>query len=166
MNSHFKKDASVFIGGNCDYYLDMWDRYAESLFFKGWNCSALLFGVLWVAYRRMYKEAAKLFGIQILAALVGFAPLLLTFLGWTPPNFLAYPIIIAANMATFAVFIYCGIFGNRMYKDKAERMIIGINEMQFEDTKQLFDTLENKGGTNGIIVLLFILVATIVIFVF
>jgi len=161
MDSLSKEETRIFICKRSDYYLDMWERYAGTAYFKGWNCSTLLFGVIWVVYRKMYKEAAILFGIQLLAAAIGLMPLLLLLFNTTLQWSVAHLIIIATNVITFGVSVYCGIFGNKLYRDKTERTLKNIQDLHVEGEQQQRQLIERKGGTNDTIVVICIIVTVI-----
>jgi len=158
MDSLSKSEAGAFVGKKSEYYLNMWDRYAGSASFKGWNCSALLFGILWVAYRKMYRIAAILLGIQVLAAIIRFVPLTLALLGRALPPYAAYPVIVLMNLVAAGVYVYCGIFGNKLYRDKAARALAEAGDIQEKDTQRRMDSIAEKGGVNDVIVILYALV--------
>ncbi|RMD47584.1 MAG: DUF2628 domain-containing protein, partial [Aquificota bacterium] len=82
-----------FVQKNADYYLQKWKLMAIKTSKISWNWSAFSFGVLWLAYRKMYLYAFFLFITSIIASV---KPLL--------------------NFLSFIVFwIGLGMFGNYIY---------------------------------------------------
>ena len=165
MDRLLKDNLETLVGRKHNYYLDMWERYEKSESFKGWNCSALFFGFIWVAYRKMYELAAKLFGLQILLAVVGVMPRILAALGLPLPWYLAYPVIASTSIVIFGINIYCGFFGNKLYEEKTKRLLEEINDMKIEDKWKLNDLLEEKGGVGVEIVILCVIACGLVLFI-
>ena len=134
MGNLSRRNASAYIWNNSDYYLKMWARYADSAYFKGWNCAALCFGVFWMFYRGMNKRAIILLSIHILAVAIGIMHIVFLALGWVLPWHVAYPVIILTSLAPCGISVYCGAFGNKLYKDKIDNMLAGTEETHAEDS--------------------------------
>ena len=99
--------ARHLVGPNADYYVDRWallDRRAARL---GFNWPALLFGPLWMLYRRMYRTCGLWVGTVFLLSIleVLFASLL---------HIDAVPEVLdlAPRLAIGAA---CGVFGTYWY---------------------------------------------------
>ena len=58
LNGVKKADWHFFIDKNASRYVDIYAEDENKKFFLSWNWAAFFFGVNWMCYRKMYKNAA------------------------------------------------------------------------------------------------------------
>lgn len=105
-----REEAEAFIGGNSSYYLEKWgSRHNSTL--KGWNWAAAIFGIEWMAYRKMYLEAFLLYAFFMVAVLV------------IGSMFWVLRISFEIEILNLPLAIFSGLFGNLMYRKKALRVL-------------------------------------------
>jgi hypothetical protein len=148
-----KSEAEAFIGKNNIYYLDKWKSHPDT-YLKGWNWAAAIFSIEWMAYRRMYVEAATFFIIvSAVSVITGFV-------------FSVLYIDVNGKILGDAFRIMAGILGNAMYRYKALRVLHKTNELV--DSERLLK-LQEKGGISilGLVICLVIeIIVTVMINLF
>lgn len=127
-----KEEAEAFLGKNSSFYLDNWKSYSDSRL-KGWNWAAMLVGLEWMAYRRMYLEAFLYFMLTSFISIC--AGLLLEGLG----------IRFHGRLIGDAFRLLMGVLGNAIYRKKALRMLHKTGAM---DDTQRIEFLMSKGGVS------------------
>ena len=60
LNGVKKADWHFFIDKNASRYVDIYAENENKKFFLSWNWAAFFFGVNWMCYRKMYKNAVFL----------------------------------------------------------------------------------------------------------
>jgi hypothetical protein len=61
-----RDDVVAFAGEHHDYYWSKWSHPRRRGLLVGFNWPALLFSMLWLLYRRMYREFAYACGVTFL----------------------------------------------------------------------------------------------------
>ena len=144
-----KEEAAAFIGNNTEYYLEQWKNHPDT-FFKGWNWAAAIFRVEWMAYRKMYSEAA----ITLLAVIaLGFGiDFLLALAGLNMPD----------SASRLVIQVLIGAVANGLYRKKAIRTLRRTAGM---DDNQHIEYLSKKGGTSilGLMIFLIMEVSFIIV---
>ena len=116
---------NAFVGKSAPFYCDRWSRYHKKPF-KGLNLPALFFPFAWMAYRKLYLEAAAAYAMVT-----------------------AVPIAAAALFGSRALLIgdllrvLTGVFANTLYYNKAAwatKKTAGMDEEQW------LALLEKQGG--------------------
>ncbi|WP_454053092.1 DUF2628 domain-containing protein [Clostridium sp. Marseille-Q7071] len=142
------EELQLFVGReNVDYYMSKWrfNRYSENNNSSGWNWAAFLFPLHWMGYRKMYVYVIVTMLISLFLYLITPKPLV--------------PLI------ALVVSIFGGVYGNKLYYNHAIKKITKIKENEAND-KYVNSRIVDCGGTNIIIVFVFILVQIINIFIF
>jgi len=123
-----------FIGKKYEYYKKSWDTS------KNWNWAALLFGIFWVGYRKMYN---KLFALIM----------------WQVATLTVHKYFINQNNIPISKSVIAIIFGviiarngNIWYKEYLERKLINIDTLNAESKNKLI----RQGATNFFIPILLI----------
>jgi hypothetical protein len=135
------EELRAFVGRNADYYLKKWGAALKG-FEKstGFNFAALVFGGVWLAYRKMYRAAFILYGI-VLADALAQTVLFSVFLPGTDPP----PIVERA--VTLGIALVCGGYGNRWYLNHSLRQIADARAEGLQG-EALMATLSKRGRTN------------------
>jgi hypothetical protein len=122
--------VNAFVGDNVEYYQKKWKEHQGS-YYGGWNWVPFFFSLEWLAYRKMYKEAAIAFLIPLVINLV----------------FIFSPFHLDVNSKLFAdtIKIIFAIFGNAMYRKKLLSILDKTKDMKQEQKKLL---LSERGGTS------------------
>lgn len=141
-------DLRAFVGRRADYYLEEWApvRYGYGRS-TGFNWAACLFSGLWLPYRKMYWEAAGLYGFIMLESL---GEVLLE-------NGGGYKIAEALGVVVgVSVAVVCGVFGNRWYWKCAKRAIADVCRRGLDRT-EVRRVLAHRGRTTVLGVFLFLI---------
>mgnify|MGYP003671238285 CR=1 FL=1 len=130
-------ELAAFVGENRAYYLEKWESLKNGSVLS-FNFYAFLFGIAWLLYRKMYREAGILFAIILVESEVTFN-------------------LVGDNGAVdIAIRIFyslaIGFTANYFYLKHAEREIQKLNE-QFQDPTALKELIIKKGGTSWISVI-------------
>lgn len=64
------KDWHAFIEKNSNYYVDLFKRKQNKVIFASINIWAIIFGIAWFFYRKMYKTAAMMLALSVVLSLV------------------------------------------------------------------------------------------------
>lgn len=122
---------ATFVGKKYDYYRQKWSGSERKGSITSFNGGALLFGFLWMAYRKMYKFCGIFMAVVIAETLLELALDL--------PSSLSSAISIAMTVCF-------GMFGNHLYKLHVEQK---IREITAEGTPtQINAELARQGGTS------------------
>lgn len=132
-----KELYAAYFGRSADYYLDVLERFRNGQQFV-FNPYALLLGLLWFLFRKLYRQALMFFVISVLLGL------LQTYL-FRLPAISAYQQTIGF-VVTILLNLSYGIFGNYLYMRKA------ITDVEFAkshsaDKEEVLGYLSHKGGT-------------------
>lgn len=127
-----EEEATAFVGKNTDFYLTKWESHPTSTL-KGWNWAASLFRVEWMVYRKMYWEAAVVWGISIIIMFL--VDLLFTLIGLS----------ILGELSVVVVQISLGIFANALYQKKLLRV---LKKTEYMNEHSKMEYLAKKGGTS------------------
>jgi hypothetical protein len=137
-------DAEIraFVGRNADYYLGKWPKTrGGSRRAKGFNWAALLVGVCWLVYRKMYLSASIVYATLALAV-VG------TRFAESAGVVTARPTSPALRFSGLAFSFLCGIFGNALYLAHAKRGIARVRAAGLQG--EAYDkALARRGQTNA-----------------
>lgn len=134
----------AYFQDNSTYYLEQLNYYEKGKKFR-FNFSAVLFGVFWFLYRKMYLEffviiiifyAESQFEKYVLAELIGTEQ--------TKLFSFAVDIILMVTL---------GIIGNNVYLKKAKRTVEQA-QITFADPEQQKEFLDKKGGTSILLVMI------------
>lgn len=144
-NAVTEEDFMIFVGEkNTEYYLDKFYRYQSNQNFASWNWAAFFLGMFWILYRKLYKFAGILFGINLLSVfLIGDSTIL-----------------------NLVIMIGCGVYGNLVYVKDSLRKIENIKRFSSSTNgMDLNNRLIHNGGVNlvGPIILLLLITPLILI---
>ena len=136
-----RAELRAFVGSRANYYLSRWSpllggRQAGA----GFNWAAFLFSGLWIPYRKMYKVTLIFYAVVLLESILE-EVVMVGILGQPEvPGGLSLVI-------GLAIWLICGVFGNRWYFSHAKRVIAEARAEGFEG-EALLRTLSRRGGTN------------------
>jgi len=122
---------ALFVGQNYARYQSRWAACDKRGSTYSWNWAAFLFGLFWLAYRKMYLNAGILLGIACLESAA-------TYLFHLPDA--------AANAMNLALGIVIGMQGNHWYRNHVTKGIADLTATVRPD--QLDAALAREGGTN------------------
>ncbi|MDH6355514.1 hypothetical protein M2132_001859 [Dysgonomonas sp. PH5-45] len=136
-----KKLYDTYFGGAKDYYLSVMERIdggARVIF----NFYAFLFGILWMLYKKMYKEAILfIIPMTLITAIV---------------NKGMMPDMRRDMLLSFIFALVMGFSGNLLYILKAKKAVAMAKE-QCEDENRMIRFLSIRGGSNILIPICLIL---------
>jgi hypothetical protein len=151
-----KELYAAYFGRSADYYLEVLERFRNGQQFI-FNPYALIMGLLWFLFRKLYRETLMFFAISVL-------------LGLMQAYFFKVPAIAPYQQSIgFAITILLnlsyGIFGNYLYIRKAITDV-EFAKSQSANKEEVLSYLSNKGGTTmHPVFLLIILFLAYVLFV-
>ena len=131
---------AVFVGDNYAFYARKWtvsDRFGGIF---SWNWAAFFLGLFWLAYRKMYLYCGVVIALAMLVT--GIAQ----FLRLPPETVQTWQLHVAP---VFSMLL--GLFGNRLYKEHAQRKIRQITATA--DPQQAPLQLARQGGASMVSVL-------------
>ncbi|HEX8193943.1 MAG TPA: TIR domain-containing protein [Allosphingosinicella sp.] len=136
----------AYVGPKADHYLSRWRRGTG-----GWSWTAFLFTAFWAAYRKMWPFAGGLAAALLVLSIAGALS----------------PIVNAvAAAAIFAIAIWFGLNGNRLYRRQAESAVAGLGGAG--DRAAAVQRARAAGGTSAgamlALLALFIVVNTAIAF--
>lgn len=129
------------------YYLEQLDHYQNGRKYR-FNYTALLFGIFWFLYRKMYLEFFIIFIILQIEAYVENA-ILVNLIGTEQTK-------LVKLLVTISFLIILGIIGNNLYLRKANRIVQKAEE-SFNDYEEQKRFLQRKGGTSYVYVTVLII---------
>ncbi|REC45297.1 DUF2628 domain-containing protein [Chryseobacterium pennipullorum] len=136
------------------YYLEQLKYYEQGKKFR-FSYSALIFGILWFLYRKMYLEFFIIFFVYYLETI--FENLVLTkLIGIEQTKFVNFSV-------TIVLLILLGIIGNNLYIKKAKRTLRNAEQKYSEIEKQK-EYIIKKGGTSYIYVTILLALLILAIF--
>lgn len=138
--SYTSDDINKFVGPNMDYYNIKFNQIKSTGKKITWNWPAFLFNMYWMLYRKMY---AKSIIISLISSIL----------------FLALPDGLN-SIASIAITIGIGLYGNYMYLNHMEKKITDINHY---DSNLREVMIRKKGGTNIVLPILIIILPIIVV---
>ena len=132
------EETKAFIGRNYGYFFDKWE-FRENSWYKGWNFTAMVFAIEWMAYRKMYKEA--FFNYLFAISFTFIIAFILNAMG----------IWFAISIMRDVFRLFAGAIANALYYKKVKREVENFINM---DGPERFDYLQTKGGVSfvGLIV--------------
>ncbi|MGG7211085.1 DUF2628 domain-containing protein [Clostridium baratii] len=144
-NAVTEADFIAFVGEkNTEYYLDKFERYQSNQNFASWNWAAFFLGMFWILYRKLYKLAGILFGINLLSVfLIG-----------------------GSSILNLVIMIGCGTYGNLIYVKDSIQKIENIKRFSSNISHMdLNNRLIHNGGVSfvGPIILLLLITPLIII---
>lgn len=144
-NAVTEEDFITFVGEkNTEYYLDKFERYQSNQNFASWNWAAFFLGMFWILYRKLYKFAGILFGINLLSVfLIG-----------------------GSSILNLVIMIGCGTYGNLIYVKDSIQKIENIKRFSSNiSNMDLNNRLIHNGGVSfvGPIILLLLITPLIII---
>ncbi|WP_338587196.1 DUF2628 domain-containing protein [Clostridium baratii] len=144
-NAVTEEDFITFVGEkNTEYYLDKFYRYQSNQNFASWNWAAFFLGMFWILYRKLYKLAGILFGINLLSVfLIG-----------------------GSSILNLVIMIGCGTYGNLIYVKDSIQKIENIKRFSSNISHMdLNNRLIHNGGVSfvGPIILLLLITPLIII---
>lgn len=135
---------------NIDYYQalfgrdkDYWTTEAVRLEMEDrtrFNIFALVFGLFWFLYRKMYRESLII--LLIIVAITYLEEIMLSN-NWISRES-QFDISLSINLA---VSIVLGLVGNRLYLNHCSRKVADIQEAALSEAEKI-KALEARGGTN------------------
>lgn len=140
---------ATFVGKKYDYYRNKWSEAERKGSINSFNGGALLFGFLWMAYRKMYKFCGIFIAVISVETLLELALNL-------PTAF--------SSAINIGVTIGFGVFGNHLYKLHAQQK---VREITAQGTPaQINAELVRQGGTHigaaiGFLVVLITILASL-----
>lgn len=136
---------------------DYWTREAVQLEMQNktsFNIYALLFGVFWFLYRKMYREALIIFFIIIAISYAEEVLLANEFI-----NQDAYEVL--SLVITLGTSILLGFLANRLYIWSCQRKVQMIQKV-YESEEQRLEALRASGGTNTLLPAIFLVLFLLV----
>lgn len=137
----------LFVSKSKDYYLDYFDNYEKGKKIQ-FNLAALLFGLFWFLYRKMYLETFILFTLISIESYL--ENLIVNYFKLVDTDASTAIQVIT----TISIGIMLGLFGNLIYIKHANRIILSITNKYQYDEQILKDKIQNKGGTSFLIILI------------
>jgi len=131
-----EEEFSVFVGKGWEHYQKAWKpAITGEGKIRGFNAGAFFFSLFWLCYRKMFRYAFVIFGINLVFSLVN-----IILRGPIKPG-LSDPSLIFA----WVMIIITAIFGNRWYFSSAKRAITQVHNQRLpqEETLKL---IAKKGG--------------------
>ncbi len=148
LNERLPSESALFAFTGSSEYPQKWRALIEGRSrFAGFNWAAFFFTTLWLAYRRLYLWALAAF-VAGIALKVGLALLVLE-LGLTGAGF-QLPYLLAH---LFCVRLPLGLAANVLYYHRAVTRIQGL-----EDAESQLEAIRERGGTNGVLVVVLVIV--------
>ena len=138
---------------SAEYYLPAWaptlKGYGNG---TGFNWCALLFTVMWMAYRKMYFFAFLFTGVGVVVSILQEVVCIVFLRLPESPRF-------ADRIATLVFSLICGSFGNRWYLYHAQQQIAKVHAIGLsrEESQR---RIAGRGGTSLLKALLFLFVLT------
>ncbi len=146
----------AFFQKNSDYYIDKWHKFntGQKVGFKSY---ALLFGMFWVFYRKMYWEG---FVLTIVLLIEG---LLETSILGPPETRSADSQKMANALGTIILVLFIGFIGNSLYMRSAKRKISRILANPHVSEELIVERIRKVGGTS--FAFLFVIAAIFIVLI-
>lgn len=136
-----------------DYYLEKLELYRQGIKIT-FNFTALIFGLFWFLYRKMYLEAAIIYSFIVVESM-GEQIFLPQLIG--QDNSFIFSII-----STVMIFLIVGFTGNVLYIKKSLRVVHKAKKIT-SDVEEQKTWIYKKGGTSfiyiGLIITVIVLIA-------
>lgn len=132
-----KELYAAYFGRSADYYLEVLERFRNGQMFV-FNPYALLLGLFWFLFRKMYRETIMFFAISMM---LGFLQTYMFRMPAIAPHQQTIGMVL-----TILLNLSYGIFGNYLYMRKA---IADVEYAKSESSskEEVVGYLSNKGGT-------------------
>ena len=141
-----KRIYELYFQKNSEYYIEELERFRES-----GRCSfslkALLLGVFWMGYRKMYLHILIFLGIVVAEYLIEELLLNLNVISVT-----TYDLLDSLSIIVYAILI--GLFANRLYIKKSIRDVDTILRRDIS-TDSSENLIHKKGGTSWLFPVVF-----------
>ncbi|UZU00031.1 DUF2628 domain-containing protein [Chryseobacterium fluminis] len=145
----------IFFQRSHSYYIEQLKYYEQGKKFR-FSYSALIFGILWFLYRKMYLEFFIIFFVFYLGTI--FENLVLTkLIGIEKTKVVHFSV-------TILLLITLGIIGNNLYIKKAKRTLRNAEE-KFPEIENQKEYIFKKGGTSYIYVIILLVLFILAIFI-
>ncbi|KIA89087.1 DUF2628 domain-containing protein [Kaistella jeonii] len=144
----------IFFQKSNSYYHEQLKYYEQG---KKWrfNYSAVIFGVFWFLYRKMYLEFFIIFIFYYLETI--FENVVLT-------NFIGIEQTKVVNFSvTIILLMTLGIVGNNLYIKKAKRTLKNA-EVKYSEIEKQKEYIAKKGGTSYIFIIFLLVILILSIF--
>ncbi|MGS0892881.1 DUF2628 domain-containing protein [Burkholderia stagnalis] len=128
-------ELAAYVGKDAAWFEKKWAIAASRKSRISWNWSACFLGPVWMAYRRMYWQAAAVLGAS---------------LGISWIELLYFPTLFESSMLdpiTVAIAVSLGWYANGLYKAHVERSIDRLRP-SVTSGESLLALLQARGGTN------------------
>ncbi len=137
---HKYTESEEKISSSTQYYLKIFEKFGNKYFFIQWNWAAFFFGPYWMLYRRVYGLGIALLAfINIMMHLYEFKEVVFPESGrYYHGLFFVFGIMWVC---------YFGLFGNAIY---------------FRSLRKRIAREESFGGTDGVIVILMLLITVLI----
>lgn len=132
-----KELYAAYFGRSADYYLEVLERFRNGQMFV-FNPYALLLGLFWFLFRKMYREAIMFFAISMM---LGFLQSYMFRMPAIAPHQQTISMVL-----TILLNLSYGIFGNYLYMRKAIADV-EYAKSQSSSKEEVVGYLSNKGGT-------------------
>ncbi|MNK30391.1 hypothetical protein D3C87_488080 [compost metagenome] len=132
----------IFFQKNNSYYLEQLKYYEQGKKFR-FSYSALIFGIFWFLYRKMYLEFFIIFIFYYLETILENS-VLTKLIGIEQTKVVNFSV-------TIILLITLGIIGNNLYIKKAKRTLRQA-EVKYSEIEKQKEFIARKGGTSFIYV--------------
>lgn len=133
-----KELYAAYFGRSADYYLEVLERFRNGQMFV-FNAYALLLGLFWFLFRKMYRETIMFFAISMM---LGFLQTYIFRMPAIAPHQQTIGMVL-----TILLNLSYGIFGNYLYMRKAIADV-EFAKSQSASKEEVMGYLSNKGGTS------------------
>lgn len=131
------------IGKGADVYIEKWSKFPEKKMYMGCNFAALFLGATWLAYRKMYKQAAII--MICLGAFIGLLKYSMNSIAGNMDLFLLEISLNSLKFIPILLGLYLFAFGNGLYYRHVNKLI--NQNMQSSENETTKKTI---GGTSMI----------------
>lgn len=121
-------EVRAFVGAKHDYYREKWESMARKNNQISWNWAAFFLGMFWLAYRKMYRYTALMFGLILLLVIVELI------------------FDINTNGGNIGVAVVFGMLGNSWYREHVLKQVALVSAVT--PPGLLESELEARGGTS------------------
>ena len=136
--NQLEQDCTLFIGAKYEsYYQAQFEKITPKKQYAGFNIATFFLGVVWLFFRKMYSYGFMVIGLIVA---IGVVEILLG---------------IESSGSNIGLAVAFGMFGNTLYKHHVDKQIAQIRQF---GNSNVNTELENRGGTNRIAGLIFLVI--------
>ena len=136
--NQLEQDCTLFIGAKYEsYYQAQFEKIIPKKQYAGLNIATFFLGVVWLFFRKMYSYGFMVIGLIVA---IGMVEILLG---------------IESSSSNIGLAVAFGMFGNTLYKHHVDKQIAQIRQF---GNSNVNTELENRGGTNRIAGLIFLVI--------